>query len=164
MPLLRAESGEKEAQVGLEATKDGCASIAKAVVLSRAPDEALVVDVAGGLNSCDVVKQADGVLVKTASRVGNHREEGDVKTLVWRRVLSVLLVSAELEVRHRPIAAVTWRPTIVPTILGVRVHTCDVNDELLTTTQASKVTLVGEPEVEIALLKLGRFREANCYR
>ena len=65
----------------MESTKDGCASIAKAVVLSRAPDEALVVDVAGGLNSCDVVKQADGVLVKTASRVGNHREEGDVKTL-----------------------------------------------------------------------------------
>ena len=80
MPLLRAESGEKEAQVCLEATKDGCTSIAKAVVLSRAPDEALVVDVAGGLNSCDVVKQADGVLVKTASRVGNHGEKGDVKT------------------------------------------------------------------------------------
>ena len=59
MPLLRAESGEKEAQVCLEATKDGCTPIAKAVVLSRAPDEALVVDVAGGLNSCDVVKQAD---------------------------------------------------------------------------------------------------------
>ena len=94
MPLLRAESGEKEAQVCLEATKDGCTPIAKAMVLSRTPDEALVVDVAGGLNSCDVVKQADGVLVKTASRVGNHREEGDVKTLIWRRVLSVLVVSA----------------------------------------------------------------------
>ena len=69
MPLLRAESGQKEAQVCLEATKEGCPPIAKAMVLSRAPDEALVVDVAGGLNKCDVVKQADGVLVKTASRV-----------------------------------------------------------------------------------------------
>ena len=58
MPLLRAESGEKEAQVCLEATKDGCSSIAKAMVLSRTPDEALVVDVASGLNSCDVVKQS----------------------------------------------------------------------------------------------------------
>ena len=100
MPLLRAESGEKEAEVCLEATKDGCTPIAKAMVLPRAPDEALVVDggvdVAGGLNSCDVVKQADGVLVKTASRVGNHREEGGMKTLVWRRVLSVLLVGARL--------------------------------------------------------------------
>ena len=76
MPLLRAESGEKEGQVGLESTKDGCASIAKAVVLSRAPDAALVVDVAGGLNSCDVVKQADGVLVKTASRVAMCRLVG----------------------------------------------------------------------------------------
>ena len=82
MPLLRAESGEKEAQVGLEATKDGCASIAKAVVLSRAPDETLVVDVAGGLNSGDVVKQANGVLVKTASRVGNHGEKADVKMVM----------------------------------------------------------------------------------
>ena len=94
MPLLRTKSRKKEAEISLEATKDGCTPIAKAMVLSRAPDEALVVDVAGGLNSCDVVKQADGVLVKTASRVGNHREEGDVKTLIWRRVLIVLLVSA----------------------------------------------------------------------
>ena len=94
MPLLRTKSCKKEAEISLEATKDGCTPIAKAMVLSRAPDKALVVDVAGGLNSCDVVKQADGVLVKTASRVGNHREEGDVKTLIWRRVLSVLLVSA----------------------------------------------------------------------
>ena len=93
MPLLRAESGEKEAKVCLEATKDGCTPIAKAMVLSRTPDEALVVNVASGLNSGDVVKQADSVLVKTASRVGNHREEGDVKTLIWRRVLIVLLVS-----------------------------------------------------------------------
>ena len=94
MPLLRTKSCKKEAKVRLEATKDGCTPIAKAGVLPRSPDEALVVDVAGGLNSCDVVKQANGVLVKTASRVGNHREEGDVKTLIWRRVLSVLLVSA----------------------------------------------------------------------
>ena len=94
MPLLRAESGEKEAEISLEATKDGCTPIAKVMVLPRTPDEALVVDIARGLNGCDVVKQANGVLVKTASRVGNHGEEGDVKTLVWRRVLSVLLVSA----------------------------------------------------------------------
>ena len=51
----------------------------------------------------------------------------------------------------------------VLTILVVRVHAGDINDELRTATQVSKVTLVGESEVEIALLKLGRFREANCY-
>ena len=58
---------------------------AKAVVLSRAPDEALVVDVAGGLNSGDVVKQADGVLVKTAyriiPRVGTRPTESSLPTL-----------------------------------------------------------------------------------
>ena len=62
MPLLRAESSEKEAEVSLEATKDGCTQIAKAMVLPRLPDEALVVDVARGLNSCDMVKQANGAL------------------------------------------------------------------------------------------------------
>ena len=43
----------------------------------------------------------------------------------------------------------------------MRVHTSDINDELLTTTQASEVTLVGEPEVDVALLKLGLHREAQ---
>ena len=55
-----AESREKEAEVSLEAAKDGCTPIAKAMVLPRSPDEALVVDVARGLNSCDMVKQANG--------------------------------------------------------------------------------------------------------
>ena len=90
MPLLRTESCKKEAEISLEATKNVCTPIANVVVLLRAPDEALVVDVAGGLNGCDVIKQADGVLVKTASRVGNHGEKGDVKTLVWLRVLGIL--------------------------------------------------------------------------
>ena len=55
--------------------------------------------------------------------------------------------------RRGPIAAVTWLLKMVLTILGVRVHAGDINDELLTTTQASKVSVVGEPEVDVALLK-----------
>ena len=70
--MLRTKSCKKEAKVRLEATKDGCTPIAKAGVLPRSPDEALVVDIAGGLNGGDVIKQANGILVKTASRVGNH--------------------------------------------------------------------------------------------
>ena len=93
MPLLRAESHEKEAEIGLETTKNGCASIAKVVVLPRSPNEALVVDVARGLYGSDVIKQADGVLVKTASRVGDHGGKGDVQALVWFRVLNILGVS-----------------------------------------------------------------------
>ena len=96
MPLLRAESGEKEAQVCLEATKDGCTPIAKAMVLPRSPDEALVVDVAGGLNGSDVMKQADGIFVKAASCVGQHREESYVKVLVWFRMLTILVSSVLL--------------------------------------------------------------------
>ena len=72
----------------MEATKDRCTPIAKAMVLPRSPDEALVVDITGGLNGGDVIKQANGILVKTASRVGNHGEKGDVETLVWIGVLS----------------------------------------------------------------------------
>ena len=75
----------------MEATKDRCTPIAKAMVLSRAPDEALVVDIAGGLNGGDVIKQANGILVKTASRVGNHGEKGDIETLVWFGVFSILV-------------------------------------------------------------------------
>ena len=104
MPLLRTESRKKEAEIGLEATKNGCAPIAKVVVLPLSPDEALVVDVAGGLNGSDVIKQAVGVLVKTTSRVGNHREKGDVKALVWFRVLNILGVSTWLQVCCGPIA------------------------------------------------------------
>ena len=93
MPLLRTKRCKKEAKVRLEATKDGCTPIAKAVVLPRSPDEALVVDIACGLNGGDVIKQANGILVKTASGVGNHGEKGDVKAVVWFHVLRVLVVS-----------------------------------------------------------------------
>ena len=55
MPLLRAESSEKEAHVSLEATKDGCTPIAKAMVLPRSSDETLVVDIAGGLNGISFI-------------------------------------------------------------------------------------------------------------
>ena len=63
--------------------------------------------------------------------------------------------------RGRPSAAATCTPTTVLTSLVVRVHTGDINDELQTTAQASKVTLIGEPKVDVALLKLGLHREAD---
>ena len=68
MPLLRTESCKKEAEISLEATKNVCTPIANVVVLLRAPDEALVVDVAGGLNGSDVIKQADGILIATCGQ------------------------------------------------------------------------------------------------
>ena len=48
------------------------------------------------------------------------------------------------------------------TILCVRVHTGHINGKLLTATQAGEVTVDGELEVDVALLKLGRRREADC--
>ena len=68
VPLLRAKLREEEAEVGLEATKKGYAPLAKVVVLPLLPDEAFVVDVTGGLNGSDMIKQADGILVKTGPR------------------------------------------------------------------------------------------------
>ena len=91
VPLLRAKRREEEAEVGLEATKNGCAPITEVVALLP-PDEALLVDVTGGLNGSDVIKQADSILVKTASCVGDHGEKGNVKTLVCFRVLAIILV------------------------------------------------------------------------
>ena len=64
--------------------------------------------------------------------------------------------------RRRPHVAATGTPTTVLTSLVVRVHAGDIKDELQTTAQASKVTLIGEPKVDVALLKLGRHREADC--
>ena len=43
-------------------------------------------------------------------------------------------------------------------MLCVRVHAGDINDKLLTATQAGKVTMVGELEVDVALLELGTVR------
>ena len=91
--MLRSKSRKKEAEISLEATKDGCTPIAKAMVLPRSSDETLVVDIAGGLNGGDVIKQANGIIMKTASRVGNHGKKGDIETLVWFGVLSILVVS-----------------------------------------------------------------------
>ena len=102
VPLLRAKLREEEAEVGLEATKKGYAPLAKVVVLPLPPDEAFVVDVTGGLNGSDMIKQADGILVKTSSRVGDHGEEGDVKTLVWFCVLHTLGISTWLQVCRGP--------------------------------------------------------------
>jgi len=51
VPLLRAEGGEKEPQVGLVAPEDGRPTEAKAMILPLTPDEALVVDVARDLDS-----------------------------------------------------------------------------------------------------------------
>ena len=113
VPLLRAKLREEEAEVGLEATKKGYAPLAKVVVLPLPPDEAFVVDVTGGLNGSDMIKQADGILVKTASRVGDYGEEGDVETLVWFRVLHTLGISTWLQVCCEPtstgIAYPMWR-------------------------------------------------------
>ena len=91
--MLRSKSRKKEAEISLEAPKEGCTPIAKAMVLPRSSDETLVVDIAGGLNGGDVIKQANGILMKTASCVGNHGKKGDIETLIWFGVLSILVVS-----------------------------------------------------------------------
>jgi len=50
VPLLRAEGSEEEFHVGFVATEDGRPTEAEAMILPLAPDEALVVDVARGLD------------------------------------------------------------------------------------------------------------------
>ena len=52
-----AESGEEEAQVGLEATEDEGSPVAAAVVLPPPPDGAFVVEVTSGVDGCDDVIQ-----------------------------------------------------------------------------------------------------------
>jgi len=57
VPLLCAEGGEKEPQVGLVAPEDGPRPEADAMILPLTPDEALVVDVTGG---CETLSAAGG--------------------------------------------------------------------------------------------------------
>ena len=87
------------------------------------------------------------MLVKTASRVGrfgDHGEQGDVKALVWFRVLNTLGISTWLQVCRGPVAYATW---LWYTFLCVRVHAGDINDKLLTAAQAGETTVVGELEL-----------------
>ena len=58
VPLLRAEGGEKEPQFGLVAPEDGRPTEAEAMILPPTPEEALVVDVAKGLDSGSMIEQA----------------------------------------------------------------------------------------------------------
>jgi len=51
VPLLCVEGGEKESQFGLAAPEDGRPAEAEAMMLPLTPDEALIVDVARGLES-----------------------------------------------------------------------------------------------------------------
>jgi hypothetical protein len=70
VPLLRAKGGEKEPQVGLVATEDGRPTEAEAMILQLSPDEALVVDVARGLDSGIRIEQAHVIFVKAFHGVG----------------------------------------------------------------------------------------------
>jgi len=70
VPLLLAEGGEKEPQVGLVAPEDARPPEAEATFLPLTPDEALVVDVARGLDSGSMIEQAHRILMKAAYGVG----------------------------------------------------------------------------------------------
>lgn len=50
----------------------------------------------------------------SSSRVGDHREKGDVKALVWYRVLNILGVSTRLQVCRGPIAFVSNYTVFLP--------------------------------------------------
>ena len=64
VPLLRAEGGEEESQFGLVAPEDVRPSEAEMMILPGTPDEALVVDVARGLDSGSMIEQAHRILIQ----------------------------------------------------------------------------------------------------
>jgi len=87
VPVLRAEGGEKESQFGLVAPEDGRPTEAETMIHPFTLDEALVVDVARGLDGgSTVIEQAH------RRRVGYHREEGNVEGFIWACVLAILSV------------------------------------------------------------------------
>jgi hypothetical protein len=80
VPLLRAEGSEEESQVGLVVPEDIRATEAETMILPHTPDEALVVDVARGLDGGSMIEQAHRILMQVPCRVGYHREEGNVES------------------------------------------------------------------------------------
>ena len=58
VPLLRAEGSEEESQFGLVVPEDVRPSEAETMILPRTPDESLIVDVARGLDSGNMIEQA----------------------------------------------------------------------------------------------------------
>ena len=97
VPLLRADGSEEEAQVGLVLPEDIRPSEAEAMILPRTPDEALVVDVARGLDSGSMIEQAHRILMQVSYSVGYHGEEGNVEGVVWACVLAILSVGPHLQ-------------------------------------------------------------------
>jgi len=81
VPLLRVEGSEEESQFGLVAPEDVRPSEAETMILPRTPDEALVVDVARGLDSGSMIEQAHCILMQVPYSVGYHREDGNVEGL-----------------------------------------------------------------------------------
>ena len=89
LPLLRTKCGEEESQVGLVVPEDVRPTEAETMILPRPPDEALVLDVARGLDSGSMIEQAHRILMQVPYSVGYHREEGNVEVFVracsaWR--------------------------------------------------------------------------------
>ena len=81
---------------GLVTPEDGRPTEAEALILPLTPDEALVVDVAKGLNSGSLIEQAHSILMKAAYGVGYYRKESNVEGFVWACVLAILSVRFRL--------------------------------------------------------------------
>jgi hypothetical protein len=144
-PLLRAEGGEKESQFGLVAPKDVRPTEAETMILPLTPDEALVVDIARGLDNGSMTEQAHRILMQVPYSVGDHREEGNVEGFVWACVLAILSVG----IRFRCPAPGRCAG------LGVRVRPRDIEDELAVADDAGEVAVVRELEVDVALFPFG---------
>ena len=149
VPLLRAEGGEEESQVGLVVPKDVRSTEAETMILPRTPDEALVVDVARGLDSGSMIEQAHRIQMQVPYSVGYHREEGNVEGFVWACVLAILSVGPRFQC-----PAPVWCAG-----LGVRVlprdMISDIEDELAVADDAGEVAVFRELEVDVALFPLG---------
>jgi len=92
VPLLLAEGGEEESQVGLVVHEDNSirTTEAETMILPRTPDEALVVDVARGPDSGSMIEQAYRILMQVPGSVCYRREKGNVEGVVWACVLRLL--------------------------------------------------------------------------
>jgi hypothetical protein len=86
VPLLRAEGGEEESQVGLVVPEDVRPLEAETMILPRTPDESLVADVARGLDSGSMIEQAHRVLIQLSYSVGYLMKCKTIVLLLTERI------------------------------------------------------------------------------
>ena len=87
VPLLGAQGRKEEAKVSLEAPEDVGPAEAETEIVPRTPDEPLVVDVARGLDSGNMIEQTHRILMQVS-----YVSATTGRRTMWRALYGVIAI------------------------------------------------------------------------